>query len=195
MSGSSDKTHWFHIFKSMIECGDVAKIGPHGFTVYAVIKAHTNYYTGECFPGIETISQKAGVSQAQVKRELIKLEENGYIVKTKRGRNNNYTLREKLPVGKEGRSAVASWDYVPRLIKHAVEHVKSIHASGDFVGTEIIKIENLNINLQVNLGGGNTQINVESLLADLENSTLPSRTREKLRGNLLSSPQNINSSG
>lgn len=195
MSISSDKTHWFHIFKSMIECGDVAKIGPHGFTVYAVIKAHTNYYTGECFPGIETISQKSGVSQAQVKRELIKLEKNGYIVKTKRGRNNNYILRERLPVGQDGRSAVASWDYVPRLIKHTIEHVKIIHAGGDFVGTEIIKIENLNINLQVNFGGGNTQINVESLLADLDNSSLPSRTREKLRGNLLSYPRNINRSG
>ena len=195
MSVSSDKTHWFHIFKSMIECGDVAKIGPHGFTVYAVIKAHTNYYTGECFPGIDTISQKSGVSQAQVKRELIKLEENGYIVKTKRGRNNNYTLREKLPVGKEGRSAVASWDYVPRLVKHAVEHVKSIHASGDFVVTKIIKIENLNINLQVNLGGVNAQVNFESLLADLENITLPSRTIEKLRGRFLSAPLDINSSG
>ena len=75
------QTTWFHVFKNMIDNGDVAKMGPHACTVYLVIKAHTNYSTGMSFPAIETIAVKSGISVAQVKRELVKLESMQYITK------------------------------------------------------------------------------------------------------------------
>ena len=37
------ETTWFHVFVSMVENGDVAKLGPHAVTVYLVIKAYTNW--------------------------------------------------------------------------------------------------------------------------------------------------------
>ena len=51
---------WFHVFKAMIDDGEVAKIGASAFTTYCVIKSHTNFATGVAFPSIETISKKSG---------------------------------------------------------------------------------------------------------------------------------------
>ncbi|WP_244216217.1 helix-turn-helix domain-containing protein [Phytopseudomonas daroniae] len=176
------QTQWFHVFKSMIDQGDIAKIGPHAFAVYAVIKAHTNYASGMAFPGIDLISAKSGVSPAQIKRELKVLEAAGYITKEKHGRSNRYTLREKIQVTDEhGRpQAVATWDYVPSSVQHAVADLKNVLVTGDLAGTKIVHIERLN--LQINLGGENTQINLESLLTDL--NKLPSSIRDKLRSRL-----------
>lgn len=50
---------WFHVFKAMIDDGEVAKIGASAFTTYCVIKSHTNFSTGVAFPSIETISEKS----------------------------------------------------------------------------------------------------------------------------------------
>ena len=52
------ETTWFHVFVSMIENGDVAKMGPYAVTVYLVVKAYTNWKTGKAFPSIETIAEK-----------------------------------------------------------------------------------------------------------------------------------------
>ena len=51
------ETTWFHVFVSMIENGDVAKMGPYAVTVYLVVKAYTNWKTGKAFPSIETIAE------------------------------------------------------------------------------------------------------------------------------------------
>lgn len=176
------QTHWFHVFKSMIDQGDVAKIGPHAFTVYAVIKAHTNYSSGIAFPGIDLISAKSGVSPAQIKRELRTLEEAGYITRERVGRSNRYTLREKIQVTDEhGRpQAVATWDYVPSGVQRAVADLKNFLVAGELAGTKIVHIERLS--MQINVGGENTQINLESLLADLDR--LPAGMRSKLRSKL-----------
>lgn len=40
-------TGWFHIFRSMIDSGDCAKLGPYAVVVYMVIKAHTNLESGD----------------------------------------------------------------------------------------------------------------------------------------------------
>lgn len=186
------QTQWFHVFKSMIDQGDVAKIGPHAFTVYAVIKAHTNYSSGLALPGIDLISEKSGVSPAQIKRELRVLEEAGYITRKRVGRSNRYTLREKIQVTDEhGRpQAVATWDYVPRGVQQAVVDLKNLLVAGDLAGTRIVHIERLN--MQVNVGGENTQINLESLLAGLDR--LPAGMREKLRGKLHQLDEVIHSS-
>ncbi len=182
LSALAAQTQWFHVFKSMIDQGEVAKIGPHAFAVYAVIKAHTNYNTGLSFPGIDLISEKSGVSPAQIKRELRVLEEAGYITRKRVGRSNHYTLREKIQVTDEhGRpQALATWGYVPKNVKQALEDLRDLLVAGDLAGARIVHIERLN--MQINVGGENTQINLESLLADLDR--LPAGMREKLRSKL-----------
>lgn len=153
------ETTWFHIFKTMIDSGDAAKMGGTTFLVYAVIKAHANYSTGRAFPAIETIAEKAGISPDQVSRCVKKLEELHYIAKEKKGRQNVYTLREKIQMlDGEGRpAAVATWDYLPSTISEATAEIRNYLVTGQHTGT-IINIERLY--LQINNGGQNVQVNI-----------------------------------
>lgn len=153
------ETHWFHVFKSMIDSGDVAAMGPLATTVYLVIKAHANYASGFAFPSLETISEKSGISLAQVKRELKTLETHNYITKEKRGRNNIYRLREKIDITDEaGRpQAVASWDYLPSGVSAAVADLRRVLLEGDFGGARLVNIEQLTLN--INTGSG-PQLNI-----------------------------------
>lgn len=181
----SAQTQWFHVYKSMFDQGDVAKIGPRAFTIYSAIKSHANYSSGMACPGIELISEKTGISPAQIKRELKVLVAGGFITKEKHGRSNRYTLREKIQVtDKYGRSeAIATWAYVPSTAQRAIADLKSWLVTGNLAGTKTLSIERLN--LQINLGGQNTQVDLDSLLADL--AKLPASLRDKLRKRLVHS--------
>jgi DNA-binding transcriptional MocR family regulator len=157
------ETTWFHVFKNMIDSGDLAKMGSHAFTVYCVIKSYTNFATGHAFPSLETVSQKSGVSLAQVKRELKTLETLGYIAREKSGRKNLYTLREKVSIADESGRPVASatWDYLPSSVRDAVADLKNVLMSGELAGARIVHIERLTLNVQT--GANSTQINLAGL--------------------------------
>lgn len=173
------ETTWFHVFRDMIENGDVAKMGPHAVTVYLVIKAHTNFSTGRAFPAVETIVEKSGISQRQVLRELKTLEEHGYITKEKKGRNNLYTLREKVSITDgDGRpAAVATWDYLPSSVGHAMADLKNVLMTGDLGGAKIVHIERLNVQvINGNNNSGITQFNAN--VADF--AKLPPELQEKM---------------
>ena len=143
------ETTWFHVFKNMVDSGDVAKMGPHAATVYLVIKSHTNFSTGRAFPAIETIVEKSGVSIAQVNRSLKTLEELGYITKVKTGRHNTYCVREKVEIqDASGRPThVATWDYLPASVQAAVADLKNVLVSGSAADAKIVHIERLTINI------------------------------------------------
>ena len=147
---------WFHVFKSMLEGGDVAKMGPHATTVYLAVKAYTNWSTGKAWPGIDLITEKTGISRAQVTRSLRVLEDMGYLIKEKSGRHNVYKLREKVSVfekigGDMRPVAEASWDYLPSTVKDAVAELKKFTVTGSDSGLNIINIESLTLNIQQNI--------------------------------------------
>ena len=166
------ETAWFHIFKTMIDNGDVARMGPYAVTVYLVIKSHTNFATGRAFPALETIAEKSGVSLAQVKRELKTLEKFGYITTEKKGRSNHYTLREKIEIRDEsGRpSAVATWDYLPASVSEAVADLKNVIMTGDTSGARVVHIERLTVNV-ANAGG---------VVLNINESSIPDDVRQKI---------------
>lgn len=172
------ETTWFHVFRSMIDSGDAAKMGGTTFLIYAVVKAHTNWSTGRSFPTIEKIMEKAGVSKETVIRSLKSLEEMDYIRKEKKGRSNVYTLREKVTVeDKDGRpQAVALWDYLPSTVKAAQAELKNFVMTGDATDHKIIQIETLNLNVQI--GDNNTQFNLGDI-KDQQLQELFKRIEEK----------------
>lgn len=163
---------WFHVFRSMIEGGDVARMGPHAFTVYAVVKAHTHFSSGAAFPSVELIAEKSGVSVRQVKRELKTLQALGYLAVKKVGRSNHYGLREKIEVMDEaGRpAAVATWDYLPAGVGAAVAELKHVLMSGDLGGARVVNIERLTVNVAA--AGG--------VLVNVEGTKMPDDLRQKL---------------
>jgi DNA-binding transcriptional MocR family regulator len=154
------ETTWFHTFRTMFTSGDVKKIGPYAFTVYSAIKSYTNFRSGESFPKIETLMDVTGVSRSQVKRVLVDLAKLGYLSVTKKGRQNHYTLREKVVIqDAHGRpTAVATWDYLPSSVQESVAEIKNVLVTGDFNGAKIVSIQHLTVN--VNNGNG-TQVNID----------------------------------
>lgn len=143
------ETTWFHIFHSMIQTGDISRMGPYAVTVYLVIKSHTNFQSGCAFPAIETIMRESGISRSQVMRELRTLEQLGYIGKARVGRRNEYRLREKIRIqdDKGQVAAIATWDYLPSTVKAATAEVKNALVSGNFSGSRIVHIEKLQVNI------------------------------------------------
>ena len=119
---------WFHLFKAMIDDGEVAKIGARASATPCAIKSHAHFATGVAFPGIETISQKSGISQAQVKRDLKTLEANGLLTKEKQWKSNVYTLREKILItdGTGKPAGQATWDCLPDAVRGAVADLKNV---------------------------------------------------------------------
>lgn len=175
------ETQWFHVFKAMIDSGELAKMEGSTVKVYLVVKAHTNFSTGRAFPALETIADKSGMSIAQVKRCLKQLEEHGYISKEKKGRSNVYTLREKIHIedGQGRPAAVATWDYLPSSVQQAVADLKNVLVTGDLAGAKVVHIERLQVNV-THLHDNATNFNVQQFYSDLEK--LPPELRDKIKG-------------
>jgi len=104
------------------------------------------------------------------------LEDNGYLTREKHGRQNVYTLREKVTMtDPQGRpAAVATWDYLPATVEAARAELRHFLLTGDDQAPQIIHIDRLVIeNLNVQAGNHNQQINISDI-ADPE-------LREKVR--------------
>jgi DNA-binding transcriptional ArsR family regulator len=140
---------WFHVFKDMIDSGEISQMGTQAFAVYAVIKRYTHHVSGEAFPSIKLIAEKVGIVPRQVMRELKTLEEMGYLTKEKSGRHNTYILREKVTIRDRAGDAyaVASWDYIPQGVAAAVKDLKDVLVVGDFSGAKIVQIKHLTVNI------------------------------------------------
>ena len=174
------QTAWFHVFKSMVDSGDVARMGPGPVSVYLVVKAYSNWKDGRSFPSQKTIAEKAGMSPRTVQRHLATLEKHGYL-STECGKNvgepNRYTLREKIIIRDEKNesTAIATWDYLPSTVKAAVAELRNVALKGDFDGVKLIHIERLTLNVK-NLAMGHdfTQFNteLEKLPPDIRESFL-----------------------
>jgi DNA-binding transcriptional regulator YhcF (GntR family) len=149
------ETSWFHIFKAMIDSGDVAKMGGTVFMVYSVVKSYTNWSTGRAFPSFDLLSEKTGLNRRTIIRSLATLETMNYIVKEqKAGKVNRYRLREQVPIIQEGRPyATASWDYLPSVVGEAHAELKNFLATGLENG-RIVNIEHLHLTLNIANAGG-----------------------------------------
>lgn len=147
-------TQWFRVFQDMIFNGEAAKMGPHGFTVYCIIKAHASMHNGESFPGVPLIAKEGGMSEAQVKRELVNLEAMGYLSREKQGRANKYQLRERFEIKDDtGNIQALAWmDYIPMTLKAATADLKNVLLTGDLAGAKIITIEHMVVNIQTGPG-------------------------------------------
>ena len=70
-------------------------LGPYGIAVYVTLCRHANMQTQQCWPSHKTMSDKTGMSVAQVKRMLDRIEELKLITReTEVGKFTIYTLLE-----------------------------------------------------------------------------------------------------
>lgn len=171
---------WFHVFRTMINSPDFAKLEASSVKVYLVIKAHTNFATGNAFPSIETIAEKAGYSEVQVKRILKDLEAKELISKTKVGRHNSYMLKETVEIfNEQGQpTALAKFDYLPSTVRSAVADLKNVLITGDLGQAKVVHIERLQINVN-HVHDNAVNFNVQEFLAGVEK--LPKNLRERAK--------------
>jgi DNA-binding transcriptional ArsR family regulator len=160
-------TQWVHIFKAMFESGDVAQMSPEAFVVYCCIKIYVSWKEGISTPSVDIIAQRTGLSERHILRCLKKLEDMGYLTRCKQGRKNVYTLREKVRfTDKNGRpAAVATFDYLPSLIKQARAELDNFKLTGDDSKTSVVLIQKLIIE-NINIVQGD-QIQGDKLNVDL----------------------------
>jgi DNA-binding GntR family transcriptional regulator len=165
-------TTWFHVFKNMVDSGEVAKLKPLNFTIYCVIKAHVNFNTGQSFPSQETIAKKAGVAVRAVQRAIRELVKLGYVQKRKHWRRNTYTLRERIRITDMELTTTekAEFDYIPALVEQAREEVKKYLQTGDKDSTTIVNIENITIERPVVLIA--ETINLTDALSSVKDTAL-----------------------
>lgn len=92
-------------------------------------------------------------------RSLSLLVENGYLDRSKIGRKNSYTLREKVTIkDQEGRpAAFATWDYLPSTVEAARAELKRFMLTGENEG-KVLFIETLNLSVQINQGDHNLNV-------------------------------------
>lgn len=172
------ETHWFHMFRDMVDSGDLAGISSSAIKIYIVIKSHSNYSSGRAFPALDNIAEKSGISLPQVRRCIKELEDKGYLCKSKIGRRNEYRLREKVRIiNKENNIAkVAVFDYIAKNVKNSIAEIEEFIKSKELSGTNFIHIENL-INININNVANqdhsiilNTQLYLEEMRSLLDKS-------------------------
>lgn len=175
------QTQWFHMLKSMVDGGDLAKMEGSTVKVYLVIKSCANFDTGESFPGIPTIGKLAGLSKEQTMRCITELEKFGFVTKQKVGRQNKYALRETVEIfNPDGeKTAVASYDYAPASAQNALREIKNMMISGDLGGAKFVHIERLIVQINGTTGTQFNDSDLAKLPVDMQEALL--RLKENLK--------------
>lgn len=162
-------TTWFHVFHALLRSKGWAEMSPAAAKIYITAKGFVNWKTGAAFPSLDTLEDYSGLSRPTITKALKELEELGHIrsVKTA-GKKTIYTMLERVPItGADGRpSAVATFDYLPGMVKEAVAELKNVLIKGELADGKHIHIETLNltVNIGTNVAAGNqTIVDVDGL--------------------------------
>lgn len=137
---------WFHFFRTIIKNGTWAKMSLAAKALYPVVKSYAASKNGASFPSYDTLVEKSGISSRSVSKALEELTNIGMLTATKTvGKKTIYALKETFEVQHpvSGKTGTASFDYVPTLVKQAVEEMKALISTG--ANGKIIQI-NFNLN-------------------------------------------------
>jgi hypothetical protein len=119
----------------MIMGDKIAQMGPNAWAVYSVLKAYTNFESGQSSPSQERIAGHIGASVDTVGRALDRLIELKVVEKKRVGRHNEYRLMESFPIRKKDDQgtevATASDFYRPKGFQSLVEQLRALAKTGD----------------------------------------------------------------
>lgn len=139
---------WFHVMRSFSHNREIAKIGTMALAVYIVIKGHTEFQTGNAFPSISRIADQIGVSDDTVRLAQKVLVEHGWLKVSKSGRNNTYSVVEKVSLkSKDGTSlGTANRKYISAEFKDFIDQLERLAKTGN-LPTDRNIVVNLTINV------------------------------------------------
>jgi hypothetical protein len=164
-------TTWFHVFHSLLKGKAWAAMSAPAKIVYITAKAFVNWRTGAAFPSLDTLAEYSGLSRPAITKGLKELEKLGHIrAKKTAGKKTVYTVLERLPItGQDGRpAAVATFDYLPGMVREAVAELKNVLVTGELADGKHIHIETLNLTVNIaghnNIAGNQTVVDVDGLV-------------------------------
>lgn len=115
--------------------GLAAKVGAGAHMVWTVLKIHSGYSTGQCWPGVRRIAELSGMGVASVHRAIKTLEEHRMLRIAEKGsgkKTTRYIPREILHVRIGKRTiCVVAVDYVPSKIRSDIEALTNGLDAGD----------------------------------------------------------------
>lgn len=145
---------WFHLFKAMIDSGDLANMSGSAVKAYLVIKSECDFKEGGAEPTYKDIQAKAGLQSQALSTALKELETMGYVQKVTKGRKSAYQVVEKFHID----DTIVTFNYAPAQVKSATKELNDFlitrHTQGSFQFIKIEKVENLtviNINIDSNV--------------------------------------------
>jgi len=123
--------------KDLFTSGLAAEIGVYAFAVLSAIKAHADFQTGDCWPGIRKIASLIGCSKSVVEAAILKLESEHLLRVDRRRKVNHYVARERLDVRVGGRViCTVVVDYVPASMRERLAQLRRA-AAGDLEGEDV----------------------------------------------------------
>lgn len=130
--------------RDLFESGLVAEIGPNAFAVWCLIKSHSDFNTGTCFPSFRRLMERTGLASATVQKAVACLEAAHLLRSERKGQRRYYVARERLDV-KLGDRTLCSIviDYVPNSLRERLGRIKAALETGEsdpeaFARVEII---------------------------------------------------------
>lgn len=134
MKGQIDTSFVTHQ-RDLFTSGLAAQIGMNAFGVWLAIKSHSDYNTGQCWPGMRLLSELLGLSIGAVHKsvqilldaKLLRLVQPG-----KGKRSARYVARERVDV-RFGSTVVCTIviDYVPNRLRERLEKVAKAVSEGN----------------------------------------------------------------
>lgn len=144
-SGTTIDSSFMTTQRDLFESGIVAEIGANAFATWMALKWHSDYATGQAFPGVRRLAEMVGLNKDTVSRCLHTLEEAKLLRTQARGRGKTYIPRERLDVRLGDVVAChVVVDYVPAKLREKLIGMETALESGRgladeaFVDVEII---------------------------------------------------------
>ena len=146
MKGEID-TSFETLQRDLFASGMAATIGMNAFGVWIAIKSHTDYNTGECWPGMRRLADLTGLSTGTVQKAIRTLVDAKLLRIVNEGagaRTNRYVARERLDVRLGDRVlCTIVIDYVPVRLRKQLDDISTALKTGKsdpdaFAACEII---------------------------------------------------------
>ncbi len=136
MQGRID-TSFQTLQRDLFASGMAARIGMSSFGVWLAIKSHSDYNTGECWPGMRRLGELTGLSLGQVSKSVRILVDARLLRVLSAGkgkRGNRYIARERMDVRLGDRVlCTIVLDYVPATMRSTLKEIDEAVATGNTV--------------------------------------------------------------
>ena len=160
--------------RDMFASGLAAEIGVNAYAVWNAIKSHSDFNTGDSWPGIRRLMTLTGLSTDPVQAAIKRLVEFHLLRIRKVGQKNHYVARERMDV-RVGQRVICTVviDYIPSQMRERLEKLKAA-SSGDMskedVWAQVELIPGKGMNLDKEAGTFKSEMRADEIPQQINHS-------------------------